>query len=162
MKKYCLFLFLSFLILGTAGLAKADSSVIGKSTASRFNSVSFDNLKNYNIMLTGMENGISTYSGLKDGLRLNFTADGEQVTKIVYMFDNDIPTGDRRLRIDEIIDVTDNLLPGKIKSPTKAGEKLYGKINSLKGDRDTDVFTLSRLRVELNLGNHILNIRITP
>lgn len=154
MRKYCLFLYLFFFIVG--GIAPLSAS------SSRYENNSFDNLKDYHILLTGLENGISTYSGVKDGLRLNFTVDSEQVTKIVFMFDNDVSATERRRIIGEIIDVSNNLLPRKIKSSGKAEGELYQKIDALKNDRDSDVFSLDRLRLEVNLNNHILNIRITP
>lgn len=163
MKKYCLFLFLSLLISGASVVPPVTaSSHIGRRAASKYDGVSFENLKDYNILLTGLENGISTYSGLKDGLRLNFTADKDQVTKIVFMFDNDVSSSERRQLISEIIDIINNLLPRKIKSAGKAENKLCDKLDSLKSDRDSDVFSLDRLRVEVNQNNHILNIRVTP
>ncbi len=150
-----LFLALFGVMLG-AGLSWADVRIGPKPEK-----ISFDNLKEFNILLTGSEKGVSSYSGLKDELRLNFTVEKQEITKIIVLFDFDISEAERAADVMETINIADNLMPKKIKSLTKAQDKLYKKLAKMKYERDTDIFTIDHLRFECAMNNGVVNIRIT-
>lgn len=156
-----LFLFGMSLFLSCPSAVAGNVSV-GPSKSKLYKNFNDEIIKNYNILLTSYEGGISTYAGVKAGLRLNFTAQNEEVSKVVFMFDNDISSAVRQATIAEIIAISAELLPKKIKSDSRAASRLEDKIKALKRNQDGDVFMLDHLRVELNLRNDILNIRVTP
>lgn len=125
-----------------------------------YDQTTFDNLKEYNILLTGSEQGISSYSGIKGDLRLNFSTNDEEITKINFMFNNDIGEAQRTAIVSEILDVVDNLMPKKIKNMASTYDKLYQKIAKFKSDRDSSVFAIGKLRFEYNVVNDLVNIKV--
>lgn len=150
-------LFLALLgVMLVAGLSWADFHASPKPEK-----ISFDNLKEFNIMLTGSEKGVSSYSGLKDELRLNFTVENNEPVKIIIQFDFDTSEAERAADVMETINIADNLMPQKIKSLTEAQDRLYKKLAKMKYDRDTDIFTIDQLRFECAMNNGVVNIRIT-
>lgn len=150
------------LFLALLFILSAQSVVFASSqTDLNYENLSFDNLKEFKISLIGNEQGISTYSGLKNNLRLNYTVENQEVTKIIVLFDFDVGSAERTENVKETINIANNLMPNRIKSQTKAQEKLYNKLAKLKSDRDSDVFMLDRLRLECAMNNGMLNIRIT-
>ncbi len=142
-------------VLG-AGLSWADVHISLKPEM-----LSFDNLKEFNIQLTGSEKGVSSYSGLKDELRLNFTVEENEVTKIIVLFDFDTSEAERAADVMETINIADNLMPQKINSLTEVQDKLYKKLAKMKYERDTDIFMIDSLRFECAMNNGVVNIRIT-
>lgn len=160
MKKIFLSLLLSALLLVSFNLVNATMVTAVHSDFKKQDS-SFENLKEYNVLLIGNEKGVSTYSGVKNKLRLNFTVLDNEVNKIIFLFDFDTGEAERAANIMETITVAANLMPNKVESLTEAQDKLVKKLSAMKTERDKDVFMLGKLRFECAMNNGVVNIRVT-
>lgn len=122
--------------------------------------IPFANLTDYQILLTGSENGISTYSGVKNNIRLTFQADSKEINKITIAFDYQ-DSADKSADIAEIINISNKIFPGKISDEKIAGENLEDKLSAMNSARDEDIFNIDQLRIEAHINNGMVNLRIT-
>lgn len=120
-----------------------------------------ENLKEYNIRLISNEQGVSTFSGVNQGIQLKIIAENERIVKMVLMFDADDGGAKRSAYAMECINIISNLMPQKIKSLTEAQDMLYKKMAAMETEHGRDVFIYDGLRFECNSNNGMMNIRIT-
>lgn len=161
MSKFCQnFVYIVSLIIFCAILPTNAVSKLQRNP-SKEEKFSFENFKDYNILLTANEAGVSSYSGVKDNLRFNFNLDDQGVNKINFVFDNNISEAQRVITLSELLNFTDKLMPNNIKNLSVASDKLYKKLAKLKEDRDASVFMIGRLRFECNVINNLINIKIS-
>ena len=156
-----------FYILGSVVLGSiisgisVDAASVNSAPIEQTEIVPFNNLLDYQILLTGSENGISTYSGTKDHIRLNFEADSKDIVKIIIAFDGNTSSSEKEIDTLEIMDVVNRLYPNKISDKKAAAERLEEKLSEMNQSRDEDIFSIEQIKVEAHINNGMVNLRIT-
>lgn len=161
MKKAFWYLLSAMFIGSGVSIISVDAASIKTETAEQPEIVPFAQLSDYQILLTGSENGVSTYSGMKNNIRLSFQADSKEINKIIIAFDYDTSTSERSTNISEIISISDKIFPQKISDTKAASELLEEKLSDMNMARDEDIFNIEQLRVEAHINNGMVNLRIT-
>ncbi len=159
MKKAFLYILSALFIGSGVAIISVDAASVNPEMSEPAEIVPFNQLADYQILLTGSENGISTYSGVKNNLRLSFQADSKEITKIIIAFDYD--TSAKSEDVAEIISVANKIFPGKLSDEKAAAERLEDKLSDMNSARDEDIFNLEQLRVEAHINNGMVNLRIT-
>lgn len=122
--------------------------------------IKVESFKDYNLSLKESEKGINTYTGTKNNLRINVTADDKQVHKMILIYDNNIGSDERKTLTLEILDLSNKLFPEKLPSLAEAEAKLFDELDDLDDERDDKIFTINQLRFEVNVVNNLVNIRV--
>lgn len=156
MKKLVLGLFL--IMVGFSFSAQADITIgRSKQYVSPLNAPS---LKNYNILLTNQSRGYYEYAGMYGNLRVNMASDDTEIGRLGFSFESSV----RQEVVPEIIKITNELMPGRIKNLDEAQNKLYDHLQQLEarlGERKLDTYNTSQLRFELEQNQNIIYLRIT-
>lgn len=161
MKKAFLYILSALFIGSGVSIISVDAASVSSEKVEQFEVVPFAQLTDYQILLTGSENGISTYSGVKNNIRLSLQADSKEITKIIIAFDYDKSSSVKSADIAEIINVSNKIFPGKISNAEAAAELLEEKLSDMNISRDDDTFNIEQLRVEAHINNGMINLRIT-
>lgn len=159
MKKAFIYILGALFIGSGVSVISVDAASVTSQETEPADVVPFAQLTDYQVLLTGSENGISTYSGVKNNIRLSFQTDSKEITKIIIAFDFD--TADKSKDIAEIIDVTNKIFPGKISDMSSATELLEEKLSDMNSARDEDIFNIEQLKIEAHINNSMVNLRIT-
>ena len=159
MKNIFLIFFGFFALISGISIFSVDAASVIEENAEK-EIIPFEKLTDYQVLLTGNESGIATYSGVKDNLRLTFDTDKESVTKIIFVFDIDAIKESTSLS-QEIIHLINILMPNQI-SDNKACVSIFQeKMSDLNEDRDQAVFNLDKSKVEVHVTNGLVNVRVT-
>ncbi len=161
MKKAFLYILSALFIGSGVSIISVDAASVNSDEVEQVEVVPFAQLTDYQILLTGSENGVSTYSGVKNNIRLSLQADSKEITKIIIAFDYDTSSSVKSADIAEIIDVSNKIFPGKISNAEAAAELLEEKLSDMNVARDDDTFNIEQLRVEAHINNGMINLRIT-
>lgn len=159
MKKAFLYILGAFFIGSGVSVISVDAASVTSEEVEQVDVIPFAELSDYQVLLTGSENGISTYSGVKNNIRLSFQTDSKEITKVIIAFDYD--TANKATDIAEIIDVSNKIFPGKISDISAANNLLEEKLSDMNSARDQDVFNLEQLKIEAHINNGMVNLRIT-
>lgn len=159
MKKAFLYVISAMFIGSELSVISVDAASVNAQQEEQAEIVPFSQLVDYQILLTGSENGISTYSGVKNNIRLSLQSDSKEINKIIIAFDYD--TSSKSADVAEIINVANKIFPGKITNEKEAGELLEEKLSDMNATRDEDIFNIEQLRVEAHINNGMVNLRIT-
>ena len=89
MKKAFLYILSALFIGSGVSIISVDAASVNSDEVEQVEVVPFAQLTDYQILLTGSENGVSTYSGVKNNIRLSLQADSKEITKIIIAFDYD-------------------------------------------------------------------------
>lgn len=161
MKKAFLYILGALFIGSGVSIISVDAASVNSDEVEQVEVVPFAQLTDYQVLLTGSENGISTYSGVKNNIRLSLQADSKEITKIIIAFDYDTSSSVKSADIAEIIAVSNKIFPGKISNAEAAAELLEEKLSDMNISRDDDTFNIEQLRVEAHVNNGMINLRIT-
>ena len=159
MKKAFVYLLCTLFVGSGISIISVDAASVSSEQEEQVEIVPFTQLSDYQILLTGSENGISSYSGVKNNIRLSFQADSKEINKITIAFDYDAPS--KTTDIAEIISVSNKIFPQKITDEKQAAELLEEKLSDMNSARDEDIFNIEQLRVEAHINNGMVNLRIT-
>lgn len=159
MKKAFWYLLSALFIGSGVSIISVDAASVNSETLDQPEIVPFAQLTDYQILLTGSENGISTYSGVKNNIRLSLQSDSKEINKIIIAFD--YATSNKTEATAEIINVSNVIFPGIIVDENAASKLLESKLSELNSARDEDIFNVDQLRVEAHINNGMVNLRIT-
>lgn len=161
MNKILFYMIGSLILVSAFSVISVDAASVMSEVSEQKEVVPFKNLQDYQVLLTGNENGISTYSGLKNNIRISFDVDASEIKKIIIAFDLDTSSAQNKQDIAEIVDVVDRIYPQKISDKQKAEEELLKKLSEMNQARDDDIFNVEQLKVEAHVNNGMANLRIT-
>lgn len=156
MKKLVLGLFL--IMIGFSFSAYADIT-IGRSKQ-YVSPLKASSLKSYNLLLTNQSRGYYEYAGMSGNLRVNLSSDDTEIGRLGFSFESSA----RKDVVSEIINITNELMPGRIKNLNEAQNKLINHLQQLEsqnGERKLDVYNTNQLRFELEQNQDIIYLRIT-
>lgn len=161
MKKAFLYILSALFIGSGVSIISVDAASVNTDEAEQIEVVPFAQLTDYQILLTGSENGISTYSGVKNNIRLSLQTDSKEISKVIIAFDYDTSSSVKSADIAEIINISNKIFPNKISEAKAAAEILEEKLSDMNIARDEDIFNVEQLRVEAHINNGMVNLRIT-
>ncbi len=160
--KRAFLLFFGFLTLVSAvSIFSVDAASVGAETEITKTALPFDQLTDYQVLLTGNEGGVSTYSGVNNNLRLTFDASKDEVNKIIFVFDIDTSSEQKTFFVNEMVNVINTLMPQQLSDIENDVNIFQEKLSSMNEDRDQGVFNLEKIRVEVHMTNSLVNVRIT-
>lgn len=161
MKKAFLYMLSAIFIGSGISIISVDAASVNLEQEEQAEVIPFNELSDYQILLTGSENGISSYSGVKNNLRLSFQADSKEIKKIIVAFDYDTSANEKKNNISEVINISQKLFPYKISDEQAANILLSEKLSEMNASRDEDTFNIDQLRCEVHINNGMVTIRIT-
>lgn len=161
MRKNIYYILGAFLTMTAIGIISAGASSVITEKTEQKDVVPFQALQDYQILLTGNEGGVSTYSGTKNNVRISFESDAEKIKKIIIAFDYNTGDEEKNIHAQEIIDVVNRLMPHKLQDLPSAAVLLKEKLSAMNQTRDEDIFSIEQLRFEAHINNGMVNLRIT-
>lgn len=161
MRKNIYYILGAFLTMTAIGIISAGASSVITEKTEQKDVVPFQALQDYQILLTGNEGGVSTYSGTKNNVRISFESDAEKIKKIIIAFDYNTDNAEKNIHTQEIIDVVNRLMPNKLQDLPSASALLAEKLSAMEQTRDEDIFSIEQLRFEAHINNGMVNLRIT-
>lgn len=159
MKNIFLIFFGFFALISGISIFSVDAASVIEENAEK-EIIPFEKLTDYQVLLTGNEGGIATYSGVKDNLRLTFDTDKEAVIKIIFGFDINAIKNNPSLS-QEIVDIINILMPNQISDNKACASIFQEKMSDLNEDRDQAVFNLDKSKIEVHVTNGLVNVRVT-
>lgn len=112
--------------------------------------------QDFNFQLTDAQNGIFSYSGSFDGIRIIFSADNRKIVKLNMMLDKDI----LKQKSEEIIRLADRFVPEKIADKEKAPKVLIDNLCDMNAKEDVNSFKIDNLIVSVKCSNGMYFIEI--
>ena len=161
MRKTFVYILSSLFIGFGVSIISVDAASVTAEQPEQAEIIPFNQLTDYQILLTGSENGVSTYSGVNNNIRLSLQTDTKEITKIIIAFDYDTSSAQKAMDIAEIINICNKIFPQKIFNEDEAANLLQDKLSALNSSRDEDIFNIGQLRVEAHINNGMVKKRKT-
>lgn len=134
----------------------ADADILVKAPVSPAAEELKTEFREFHFQLTDAQNGIFSYSGSSEGIRINFSADDSKIVKLNIMLDKDVI----RQKSTDIIRLADRFIPHKIADKENAPKILADTLSKMKAKEETTSFKIDELIVSAKCCNDMYYIEI--